>query len=334
MFRTAVLIAAVVFWCVGIGYWRMFESPHEAASQIDVEAEETVSRLIESEDWILERTTDLPKLARSVFNMQLPDINGAKLFDESVAVCGLSQREKNPQRLYELDNLKIYCDRWPVAKESRTTSSYELQLWTPLFEELAFFERAKFYIVRASFVDSARDEVWSDMTFAGLARTRASELVEIRAEQRILWKKKVDTDPSSWRIVRWQQNSLNTTRRKAPLFRDVTVQAIPNQQQRRLARQSQHERMVIDLIKGRTARPHKYFSPHASDRHPALSIVDIDRDGFDDLYVMPRWGRNMMLRNRGDGTFENIAPRVGLDIENHCSSAIFADFDNDGWLFS
>ena len=59
-------------------------------------------------------------------------------------------------------------------------------------------------------------------------------------------------------------------------------------------------------------------------------MVDIDQDGWDDLYLMPRLGRNIMLRNQGDGSFVNIAADLGLDIDSFCSSALFADFDNDG----
>ena len=45
---------------------------------------------------------------------------------------------------------------------------------------------------------------------------------------------------------------------------------------------------------------------------------------------MARWGENLLLRNRGDGTFEGRAAAVGLNVKDHTSSAIFADFDNDG----
>ena len=72
------------------------------------------------------------------------------------------------------------------------------------------------------------------------------------------------------------------------------------------------------------------FSLAAWDRHPGLSVVDLDRDGYDDIYVMPRWGENMFFRNHGDGTFEEIGASLGLNIKDHTSSAIFADFDNDG----
>ena len=76
--------------------------------------------------------------------------------------------------------------------------------------------------------------------------------------------------------------------------------------------------------------PPPEFLPQAIGPHPGLAVVDIDRDGFDDLYAMARWGENMLFRNRGDGTFDEIAATVGLNIESHTAAAVFADFDNDG----
>jgi hypothetical protein len=61
-----------------------------------------------------------------------------------------------------------------------------------------------------------------------------------------------------------------------------------------------------------------------------VTVVDIDQDGLDDIYVMARWGRNMLFRNRGNGTFEDVASRYGINIKDHCTGAVFADFDNDG----
>ena len=58
--------------------------------------------------------------------------------------------------------------------------------------------------------------------------------------------------------------------------------------------------------------------------------MDIDNDGWDDLYLTVRWGRNVLLRNRGDGTFEDVADAYGLDFPGRSNAAIFADFDNDG----
>ena len=61
-----------------------------------------------------------------------------------------------------------------------------------------------------------------------------------------------------------------------------------------------------------------------------VSVVDLDRDGFDDFYVVDPWSENMFFHNRGDGTFEEVAAELGINIGDYTTSALFADFDNDG----
>ena len=77
------------------------------------------------------------------------------------------------------------------------------------------------------------------------------------------------------------------------------------------------------------------FFPDVSLEHPGLSVVDIDRDGWDDLFVAMQHSPCQLLRNRGDGTFENIARQTGLSrsvgsLAGDATCALFADFDNDG----
>ena len=60
-----------------------------------------------------------------------------------------------------------------------------------------------------------------------------------------------------------------------------------------------------------------------------ISIVDIDGDGHDDFYVSASTDKGLFFRSRGDGTFEEIGARLGLDIVG-VHAAVFADFDNDG----
>ena len=56
---------------------------------------------------------------------------------------------------------------------------------------------------------------------------------------------------------------------------------------------------------------------------------DIDNDGFVDLYVT-YWGEDVMYRNRGDGTFENVTPPgIGSRWGTGCA---FVDYDRDGKL--
>ncbi len=65
---------------------------------------------------------------------------------------------------------------------------------------------------------------------------------------------------------------------------------------------------------------------------------DVDNDGWSDLFVV-RWGRNILFRNRGNGTFEDVTARLfrradgtpGTDWKNG-NGAVFFDYDLDGRL--
>jgi hypothetical protein len=63
-----------------------------------------------------------------------------------------------------------------------------------------------------------------------------------------------------------------------------------------------------------------------------VAVADFDGDGWVDIYYCDGV-RNALLRNRGDGTFEDVTEKAGLGGPQAVSrSAIFADFDNDGRL--
>ena len=61
------------------------------------------------------------------------------------------------------------------------------------------------------------------------------------------------------------------------------------------------------------------------------TIGDFDNDGLLDIFVA-NYGPNALFRNKGDGTFENVAASVGLGADNHAVGASFGDYDNDGLL--
>jgi hypothetical protein len=69
-----------------------------------------------------------------------------------------------------------------------------------------------------------------------------------------------------------------------------------------------------------------------------VSVVDFDRDGKLDLYVVNsgEGSKNRLYRNKGDGTFEDVAERLGVADLNRpgtgvCMGAVWGDFDNDGY---
>jgi len=70
----------------------------------------------------------------------------------------------------------------------------------------------------------------------------------------------------------------------------------------------------------------------------AVSVVDFDRDGWNDFYVTSSapGSLNRLYRNLGDGRFEDVAGALGVADLNQpgtgaCIGAVWADYDNDGY---
>ena len=61
------------------------------------------------------------------------------------------------------------------------------------------------------------------------------------------------------------------------------------------------------------------------------ALLDYDNDGDLDVYVT-NFGSNRLLRNRDDGTSEDVTAATGTDDPRWSVAATFFDFDRDGWL--
>jgi VCBS repeat protein/ASPIC/UnbV protein/PPIC-type peptidyl-prolyl cis-trans isomerase-like protein len=59
--------------------------------------------------------------------------------------------------------------------------------------------------------------------------------------------------------------------------------------------------------------------------------TDYDNDGWLDLFVGNESGAAQLFRNKGDGTFEDVAPKAGVDRRAFNKGVAAADYDNDGW---
>jgi len=62
------------------------------------------------------------------------------------------------------------------------------------------------------------------------------------------------------------------------------------------------------------------------------TFADYDNDGWADLFVTTTRGGNVLFHNRGDGTFEDVTAAAGLSHVGHSQTAVFFDYDNDGYL--
>ena len=81
-----------------------------------------------------------------------------------------------------------------------------------------------------------------------------------------------------------------------------------------------------------------HIMPQVAAMGPGASIVDFDRDGWQDIYVTNsgEGSRNCLYRNQGDGTFKDVAGELGIADLNQPGTgvsmgAVWGDYDNDGF---
>jgi hypothetical protein len=76
-------------------------------------------------------------------------------------------------------------------------------------------------------------------------------------------------------------------------FRDRLVEALPDLSTRRRVTQSEHRRALsYHYSTNKKMVPTQDFEPIAMVFKPAVSVVDLDNDGWDDIYIMVRLGKN------------------------------------------
>ena len=61
-----------------------------------------------------------------------------------------------------------------------------------------------------------------------------------------------------------------------------------------------------------------------------VSVADLDGDDFPEVFITRLAAPDHLFKNRGDGTFEDIAAEVGLGACSFSNGSVFGDIDNDG----
>ena len=98
------------------------------------------------------------------------------------------------------------------------------------------------------------------------------------------------------------------------------------------------DRTGIDLVLRNAATPEKH---QIETMVGGVAVLDFDNDGYPDIYFtngarqpsLEKTGPgywNRLYRNRGDGTFEDVTERAGVQAEGFTTGVAAADFDNDG----
>lgn len=275
-------------------------------------------RMVAVEEAIHQVSVPLRALAGAVLHRELPGESTRRVFADTVVVTDLERRGS----------------ALAVAPSSEEIDGAALSLWAALLEGVAEWERSELAVVRGRFVGEGRTRLETEVAFDARGRGASREVFWARGAVVITWERdpeRKDSDPLAWQVVGWRTVDIRLAATSRPFFREVSEEALPDPAERKAARRSIHREVATAaLTREDFTPPHPYFFVGSQDRHPGVSVVDVNADGFDDLYVMPRFGKNQLLVNQRDGTFRERAAELGLDIADHSAAAIFADFDNDG----
>src|SRR3989441_8790507 len=81
-----------------------------------------------------------------------------------------------------------------------------------------------------------------------------------------------------------------------------------------------------------------HIMPQVASMGAGASIVDFDRDGWQDIYLTNsgEGSKNSLYRNLGNGTFKDVAGELGIADVNQTGTgvsmgAVWGDYDNDGY---
>ncbi|MCA9217977.1 MAG: VCBS repeat-containing protein, partial [Planctomycetales bacterium] len=283
----------------------------------------SVRKIVATEELLLRLTPKLRKIARSAYNLQTPDPASRHLFLANV----------------EIGDIRSSKTKAPVTWQSDSTSN---QCLADFYDKVKYVQQSGFSFVSGSFPTGELHKFDTVVSIAILARATDDSWWESTGKLQLLWEHTSDVSVSaddastSWQVASWRMLDFSTTVRDRLMFRDVTDTVLKHQRDRDRARESKHWQYAVrHFYPERRARldadyDDARFFPISTAYHPGLSVVDVNQDGFDDLYVTVRWGKNMLFLNQKDGTFVESAAEFGLDIEGRSNAAVFADFDNDG----
>ena len=140
-----------------------------------------------------------------------------------------------------------------------------------------------------------------------------------------------DGAAGGWQITGWKTTEMHWRASPRRLFVEALDTAMHESQEASMLRRSLHYEATVKHYRDGTKQlPHPYFAPISANQKEGIAVADVNGDGFDDIYITMRLGKNMLLVNQGDGTFLEQAASFKLDLPGHTPCALFADFDNDG----
>jgi Flp pilus assembly protein TadD/peroxiredoxin len=236
-----------------------------------------------------------------------------------------------------LDSSFEACSLVPI-EQTAVRTGYGIEVFRRKFSTNVELDRERFlqemiaYLASMSRVETAEFEITG---IEEIAESPALVRIEIRydfagvgtdatREQRVgRWLTQWSHNGANeWRVLRWEATEETLTRARAPIFIDVTSQALGQTEsyKKQMLHGVDYWRTVLDGACGIDVYG-----------NCGLAVGDFDNDGLDDFYVcQPPGLPNRLYHNRGDGTFEDVTEKAGVGVLDGTASALIADFENRG----
>ena len=289
-------------------------------------ADETYRLMVEQEATIAELGKPTGKLHRAIKNLKVD--RDETLFSEKAVILELGRRKL----ISEQGSPSFRRYDWELESEEKKLSGTDGGMWKELWKNVTAFEDARLGTLEGK-KGKVEGSFITKLKFSARGLTSEGEQGAWKGKIKVSWLKQDE----QWLISRIEPLEFRGQVTPQPFFEEVLDRSLRSPEDLKRARSSLHERYIREVFfTGGTkfTYPRDYWEYITSwdslDQHTSVSVVDIDRDGWDDFYVTARWGKNQLWRNRGDGTFEDVAAQVGLDLDGVCNCSLFADFDNDG----
>ena len=325
---SCVLLSALLL-CVGLG-----TSASQAASAPEDDVARRARIVLDQEAAIESLRGPIGELNRSIQNLTLPGERARAVFAEHVAVVDLAGPWGSERTILDID---ARDSSWALG-EPAVQDAVSLALWTGFLDNVDYFESASFYTIRGSFADDEAAVFHSPSGFKGSARMQDGSLAWVRASLDLDWRRSGTKKRPVWKLETFRTTGFDVMRAPATLYTDVTRDALSARDLARAERSVRDEFLVgwvrgirageIDLDEFMAGLLDSLEDGSFLGDWGHMSVVDVDRDGWDDVYAMPNNAPALFFRNRGDGTFEEVGGSIGLGLEG-VNAALFADLDND-----
>lgn len=289
---------------------------------------ESIRELVRDEEAVLQVTTLAKRIGGGIKNKAIIGPDTRSLFAEDLQVTDLSsgdQEETVVDAAHGISRIE-----WSVAESQNLSKSEAEQagIWQGMLDSLSEVTHASF-----GFVSGKSDDgtvLKSLLKFGAKGVDQNKNRVSLKGKVAVDWVKSGD----SWKIKSWKTKSMTLMRGGNLMFRDRMAELFSTADYP-LATRSAHEEKLAEFVEtGETRLPKleygPYFQPESGYQHPAVSVVDINQDGWDDLFVTSLWMPCQLWVNQDGKGFTEQARAYGLNVPGCCTSAIFADLDNDG----